>query len=152
MKNLILILSLVLSSFYSSAQSFSLEHDHSTIQVENIDKSVEFYKNLLKLKEKETPWPEYKMIRFFETGKNQQLHIAQANIEDYGDVKINKVLHLAFAVNNFDEFLKYLKKNGVNYSNFNEESNKVQIRPDGVRQIYFQDPDGYWIEVNDAKH
>jgi len=25
------------------------------------------------------------------------------------------------------------------------------VRPDGVRQIYFQDPDGYWLEVNDSK-
>lgn len=152
MKNLILILTIIFSSYYSNSQSFILEHDHSTIQVENIDKSVDFYKNILKLKEIETPWPEYKMIRFFETGKNQQLHIAQENIEDYGAVKLNKVLHLAFAVNNFDEFLKYLKEEKVNYSNFNEESNKIQTRPDGVRQIYFQDPDGYWIEVNDAKH
>ncbi len=150
MKNLILILTLVFSSFYSNAQSFSLEHDHSTIQVENIDKSVEFYKNILKLKEIDSPWPENKMIRFFETGKNQQLHIGQ--VDDFGDVKLNKVLHIAFAVNNFDAFLSYLKEKGVNYSNFNEESNKTQTRPDGVRQIYFQDPDGYWIEINDAKH
>ena len=25
------------------------------------------------------------------------------------------------------------------------------VRPDGVHQLYFQDPDGYWIEVNDDK-
>ena len=25
-----------------------------------------------------------------------------------------------------------------------------QVRSDGVRQIFIQDPDGYWIEVNDA--
>ncbi len=25
-------------------------------------------------------------------------------------------------------------------------------RTDGVQQIFFQDPDGYWIEVNDVKH
>ena len=24
-------------------------------------------------------------------------------------------------------------------------------RPDGVKQVYFQDPDGYWIEVNDGR-
>ena len=24
------------------------------------------------------------------------------------------------------------------------------IRADGVRQVYFQDPDGHWIEINDA--
>ena len=152
MKNLILILTLVFSSFYSNAQSFSLEHDHSTIQVENIDKSVEFYKNVLKLEEMETPWPENKMIRFLETGKNQQLHIAQVSVDNFGEVKVNKVLHLAFAVSDFDSFLKYLKEKGVDYSNFNAESSKIQTRPDGVRQIYFQDPDGYWIEVNDAKH
>jgi catechol-2,3-dioxygenase len=26
------------------------------------------------------------------------------------------------------------------------------VRPDGVKQIYFQDPEGYWIEINDDKH
>jgi lactoylglutathione lyase len=26
--------------------------------------------------------------------------------------------------------------------------NKINIRADGVKQIFFQDPDGYWIEVN----
>ena len=150
MKNLLLLLTLVFTPFYFNAQSFSLEHDHSTIQVKNIEESVAFYKNILKLKETDTPWPEYELIRFFETGKNQQLHIAQ--VDTYGDVKVNKVLHLAFAVNNFDAFLKHLKEKGINYSNFNEESNKIQTRTDGIRQIYFQDPDGYWIEINDVKH
>ena len=92
------------------------------------------------------------MIRFFETGNNQQLHIGQVNVDDYGDVKVNKVLHIAFAVNDFDGYLIYLNEKGINYSNFAGESKKAQTRPDGVRQIYFQDPDGYWIEINDAKH
>ena len=152
MKKLLLVLTLFFSTYDSKAQSFNLVHDHSTIQVKNISKSVEFYISILQLKEVVTPWPDNKMIRFFETGKNQLLHIAQADIDVFGEVSVNKVLHLAFAVNNFDEFLKYLKGKGVDYSNFNEERNKIQIRPDEVRQIYFQDPDGYWIEINDAKH
>lgn len=152
MKNLILILTLFFSSFYSNAQSFTLEHDHSTIQVKDIDRSVEFYKDILQLKETPSPWPENKMIRFVVTGNNQQLHIAQVNIEDFGEVKVNKVLHLAFAVKDFDGYLEYLNEKGIEYSNFAEESKRVQTRPDGVRQIYFQDPDGYWIEINDAKH
>jgi len=152
MKNLILLLILIFSSYYSNAQSFKLEHDHSTIQVENIDISVEFYKDILNLNELDTPWPEYKLIRFFETGKNQQLHIAQAQVDMYGDIKVNKVLHLAFAVKDFDGYLDYLNKKGIKYSNFAGESKKTQSRPDGVRQIYFQDPDGYWIEINDANH
>ena len=57
--------------------------------------------------------------------------------------KINKVLHLAFGTKDFEGYLKYLNEQGIKYFNFNEEQNKIQIRPDGVRQIYFQDPDRY---------
>ena len=28
--------------------------------------------------------------------------------------------------------------------------NSLHVRQDGIRQIYFQDPDGHWIEINDA--
>jgi len=38
----------------------------------------------------------------------------------------------------------------VKYRNFAGDS-KVTMRPDGVRQIYLQDPDGYWIEVNENR-
>jgi hypothetical protein len=27
--------------------------------------------------------------------------------------------------------------------------NKITTRVDGVHQIWLQDPDGYWIEIND---
>ena len=149
MKTTILILTIILSSFYVNAQSFSLELDHSTIQVKDIVITAEFYKTILQLKELDTPWPDNPMIRFFEIGNNQQLHIAQV---DFGEVKLNKAIHIAFAVKNFDGYLKYLNNKGIEYSNFKGESKKVQLRPDGVHQIYFQDPDGYWIEINDANH
>ena len=150
MKSVLLIISIFIHPLNSIGQSFELVHDHSTIQVENIVKSVDFYKNILKLSELYTPWPENPMIRFFEYGNNQQLHIAQ--VDDYGAIKINKVLHLAFSTGNFDGYLKFLDDQGIKYFNFKEEHNKIQIRPDGVRQIYFKDPDGYWIEINDAAH
>jgi lactoylglutathione lyase len=31
------------------------------------------------------------------------------------------------------------------------EKMAITNRVDGVKQIYFKDPDGYWIEINDAK-
>lgn len=31
-----------------------------------------------------------------------------------------------------------------------EGKREIQTRPDGVQQIFVQDPDGYWIEINDA--
>ena len=37
----------------------------------------------------------------------------------------------------------------VNYSDWiGEILNKINIRADGIKQVYFQDPNGYWIEVN----
>jgi lactoylglutathione lyase len=149
MKNLLFIIALFLGSFNSMAQSYNLEFDHTTILVKNIETSAEFYKNILQLKELETPWGFIEWGRFFEIGNHQQIHIA---LVDHGEVKPNKWLHIAFAVNDFDGYLKYLDENNIDYGNFKGESKEFQIRPDSVRQIYFQDPDGYWIEVNDAKH
>ena len=36
----------------------------------------------------------------------------------------------------------------LDYSDWPGNSGKINIRADGVKQIYFQDPDGYWLEVN----
>ncbi len=48
------------------------------------------------------------------------------------------------------EFTTHLDHMQVKYQNFKGDG-KVSVRPDGVHQIYLQDPDGYWIEVNDDK-
>jgi lactoylglutathione lyase len=50
-----------------------------------------------------------------------------------------------------EEFIANLNKNEISYENWPGESNKITTRPDGVKQIYFKDPDGYWIEINDDK-
>jgi hypothetical protein len=31
-----------------------------------------------------------------------------------------------------------------------EGEHSPQVRSDGVRHIFVQDPDGYWIEINDS--
>ncbi len=41
--------------------------------------------------------------------------------------------------------LKALK---VEYSDWPGNLNKINVRPDGIKQVFFQDPNGYWIEVN----
>ena len=40
---------------------------------------------------------------------------------------------------------------GVPYSNWPGAPATVSVRGDGIRQIYVQDPDGYWIEVNNVR-
>ncbi len=38
----------------------------------------------------------------------------------------------------------------IAYSDWPGKPNTVNIRADGIKQIYFQDPDGYWLEVNNG--
>jgi len=54
MKKILLLLVIILCYFNTNAQSFNLEFDHYTILVRDLDKSGEFYKNILQFKEKET--------------------------------------------------------------------------------------------------
>jgi catechol 2,3-dioxygenase-like lactoylglutathione lyase family enzyme len=44
-----------------------------------------------------------------------------------------------------------LEQKHIKYFNSKREDRAVTTRPDGIKQIYFQDPDGYWIEVNDSR-
>jgi lactoylglutathione lyase len=149
MKNPLLILALIIFSYPALGQSFNLQPDHATILVSDLDRSALFYKNVLQFKELETPWGENPSIRFFAIGNSQQLHLARG---ETGEIKLEKSIHIAFAVKDFDRYLSFLTDMGVAYSNFAGDSNQYQTRPDGVKQIYLQDPDGYWIEINDAKH
>ena len=77
-----------------------------------------------------------------------QLHVVSGAKEDIShDINI----HLAFSVPVLVNFLNHLESMHVKYGNWAQNSKVPQIRPDEVAQVYLQDPDGYWIEVNDDK-
>jgi lactoylglutathione lyase len=57
---------------------------------------------------------------------------------------------MAFSVPAVEGFIERLGSLKIRYVNSRSEESKVTTRRDGVKQVYFQDPDGYWIEVNDA--
>lgn len=149
MKYIIFVIAFSSSFTTCFGQNFNLHLDHSTILVKNLEVSSDFYMNIIHLKELETPWGVNPSIRFFSIGENQQLHLAHVETDS---IKLNKVVHMAFTVQNFDEYLLFLNNNGIDYKNFAGNSMEPQLRPDGVKQIYFQDPDGYWIEINNAKY
>jgi lactoylglutathione lyase len=47
--------------------------------------------------------------------------------------------------------VRILRKNSWTWEDLSGKKNAISSRVDGVKQIWFQDPDGYWIEINDAK-
>ncbi len=54
-------------------------------------------------------------------------------------------------VSSVDEFASRLAANKIPYEDLAGQKAAVTHRPDGVNQIYFEDPDDNWIEINDAK-
>ncbi|WP_405611055.1 VOC family protein [Polaribacter sp. Asnod1-A03] len=120
--------------------------DHIAISVTNVDVSVTFYKKVLKLKEMENTASNSK-TRWMKLGDNKQLHLIPR--PDF-EIRTNKAVHFALSIDNLDSFLNHLKDLEIEYSDWTGTSDKDYVRKDGVNQFYFQDPDGYWIEINNA--
>ncbi|AVR47309.1 glyoxalase [Christiangramia fulva] len=135
---------LFLSFVHAQKNPFDLYKDHDAILVKDVDASANFYGNILGLKEiPNGGLPDH--IRWFELGDGVQVHLIES---DELPLK-NKGVHLAMHTAKLPELMKFLKSHEIHFENWNGEEGITNIRPDGVKQIYFQDPDGYWIEVND---
>lgn len=144
----VLLLTATMHCLVAQAQSFNFDFDHFAIVVEDVDKSAEFYGNILNLEE--TPHPDKKPgFRWFIVKGNSQIHLIQ---KEFAPFEKNKSMHLCLATQSLDDMIAHLKKNGVEYSDWPGKKNAVTDRSDGIRQIYIQDPDGYWIEINTVVH
>ena len=121
--------------------------DHIALYVKDLKKSADFYRNVMELKDIPEPFHDGKHV-WLRTGEHSQLHLIQGAAE-VPQHDINS--HFAYSVNNLADFTKHLDELHVKYGNWNQSSKEPQLRPDGVKQVYLQDPDNIWIEVNDDK-
>ncbi|WP_452232040.1 VOC family protein [Lacinutrix sp. MEBiC02595] len=125
---------------------FTFSFNHIAISVKDVDKSMAFYQKVLQLKEVENTASNSK-TRWLALGEGKQLHIIPRPKEE---VKTNKAVHFALAIADIDAFIQHLNTLRVDYSDWLGTTSKDYVRKDGVQQVYFQDPDGYWIEINNA--
>jgi lactoylglutathione lyase len=124
--------------------TFNFTFNHLALSVKDVDRSAEFYKKVLNLNEI-TNKTKIEGIRWLSLGEGKELHLISILKEN---VTINKALHFALTTSNFDTFIKTLDEMKISYSDWPGTPQKINIRADGIKQIYFQDPDGNWIEVN----
>ena len=141
---LLIALSLIGLIQAQEKKSFNFSVNHLAVSVKDVNRSAEFYSQVLNLTEI-TNRSKIPGIRWFVLGDGRELHLISV-IKD--PVTINKALHLGFSTSSFDEFVKKLIELKIAYSDWPGKANTVNIRDDGIKQIFFQDPDGYWLEVN----
>ena len=141
------LLFLLAFSFFATLQAqenTNLTFNHLALSVKSLDESATFYKQVLGLQEI-TNKTKIEGIRWFSFGEGKELHLISILKEP---VTINKAVHFALSTSDFDNFIKRLEMKHITYSDWPGTVNKINIRADGIKQIFFQDPNGYWIEIN----
>jgi catechol 2,3-dioxygenase-like lactoylglutathione lyase family enzyme len=146
MLSLALLSTSMLITSLAISKGFGLTFDHYSITVSDLKTSSSFYKNILSLPEIENK-TEKETIRWFSMGKDMELHLIEGNTDE---ISMIQRIHLALKSNDLDGLMERLGENDIYYASAYGKPNTYNVRPDGIRQIYLQDPDDYWIEVNDV--
>lgn len=131
---------------YGWAQSVRL--NHIAVHVKNLKVSRAFYTGIIGLDTIPEPFKDG-LHCWLEIGHHKALHL----IEFPGQTPVvpGKYSHLCFSVAKIPEVTERLSRLNISYESWEGVAGKLTLRKDGVTQLYFQDPDGYWIEINDAK-
>ncbi|NVK50200.1 MAG: VOC family protein [Cyclobacteriaceae bacterium] len=142
MKYLIFTLCIFMATQSLTAQ---IKVNHIAVHVSNLKESMGFYEKILNLKEIEEPFKDG-LHAWYDIGGGAALHLIEAAQVPQ---EISKTNHLCFSIADMDSFVERLKSTNYPFEDWPGEKGKITTRPDGVRQIYIQDPDGYWLEIND---
>ena len=121
--------------------------NHIALYITDLKISTSFYQNIIGLDTIPEPFHDGRHT-WFSIGPKSHLHLIQGATKK---TEREKSTHICFTVSSVDAFTAILKKNNVEFENLAGEKNMITNRVDGVKQIYFKDPDGFWIEINDAK-
>lgn len=142
---LVVLLTTVQTSFGQNSRPVLL--NHVALWVKNLPTSTAFYMNVIGLDTVPEPFHDRRHA-WFKIGEHSQLHVIQGAA---AAVSHEKNTHLCFTVPSVEEFVKVLVNNKIPYEDVPGKQGNITVRVDGVKQIYFKDPDNYWIEINDDK-
>lgn len=130
------------------AQSKKPVLNHIALYVKDLGKSAAFYETIIRIDTIPEPFHDGKHV-WFNIGGHSQLHLIQGS----GHILVpDKNTHLCFTVPSVDVMIKRLNAHHIDYTNWPGTAKAPTVRPDGVKQIYLQDPSGYWIEINDDRY
>ena len=117
--------------------------DHVAIYVTDLQRSVAFYKDTFGFEQ--IPMP-VTFAAWLSMGKGVMLHIVGGRKEPVANAQWD---HLSIACSDMAVMTASLDAKHIQWASM-EGKPKPAVRFDGVKQIFVKDPDGYWIEINDA--
>lgn len=144
---LIIFTSAVMINKSNGQQAPKASLNHIALYVADLKISTAFYKDIIGLDTIPEPFHDGRHT-WFSVGPKSHLHIISGAA---AKTTHDKNTHLCFSVASVDVFVEMLKRKNIEFENWAGEKMKITNRVDGVKQIYFKDPDGYWVEINDAK-
>jgi lactoylglutathione lyase len=117
-----------------------LQLNHVALKVADVDRSADFYRQVLRLEE--IPRPAFSFAgAWFRLGVDQELHLIGGR--DAETDSHNRGNHWALMIDDMDAWEEDFRGRGISYL-------PRRTRPDGALQIYLIDPDGHYIELCSA--
>src|SRR5688572_32953473 len=121
--------------------------NHIALYVTDLKTSTDFYRLIIGLDTIPNPFNDARHT-WFQIDTHGHLHLIQGLKEKLSQ---DKNTHLCFSVLNMEAVTQQLEQARIPFENWGGEKGKYNVRVDGIKQIYLQDPDGYWIEINDDR-
>jgi catechol 2,3-dioxygenase-like lactoylglutathione lyase family enzyme len=117
----------------------NIEFDHIALHVYDVQKSVWFYHSILGLPLLNRPAFDFNGA-WIGIGGKRQLHLIEQTV-DKVILSGSRLMHFAFTVENIREIEEICIKERIEFL-------PPKVRPDGKRQIFVKDPNGWYIEFN----
>jgi len=119
--------------------------DHIALLVRDLDESVRFLTGVLGLTEIPNPMGGTH-IRWIDVGDGRRFHL-QAG--DVSRTHVERNTHFALSINDLDEIIARFRRETIPFCDMAGTPGAINVRPDGMRAIFVEDPNGYWFEIND---
>lgn len=119
--------------------------NHIAVHVSDLMRSADFYRSVFDLEQIPEPFKLGRHV-WFTLGAAGQLHLIQSEHDNRG---YDKHDHICFSVASIEAFMDKLKAMKISHGNWAGDEGLTTRRSDGIQQVFFQDPDGHWLEVND---
>lgn len=148
MKSITLASLLILNIALSAQSKLPMRVNHLAIFVKDIKQSRVFYTQVLGLDSISEPFHDGLHL-WLNMGGGASIHVI-GGAPERKEYFLNN--HLCLSTSSVEDFKKILEKHNIVWYNAGKEKGKTTTRVDGVKQIWIQDPDGYWLEINDAKN